>query len=172
MLSPCDAGSESAATALGRVGILAQAAAPSLIDALACPQPANVAAAGALGNIAPPSQAVIDALAPLTNGDEQLARTAVTALGRLGLPAAPVLISVLMTATSDAIWQQTSDTLVDMGVAVAPALVGILSSENLAPEVYTKLIQTLGKFGPAAVPFVLQGLQSDALSSPARDRLV
>jgi HEAT repeat protein len=172
MLSSCDAATESAATALGGVGIVAQAAAPSLIDALACPEPANVAAAGALASIAPPSQAVIDALAPLTNGDEQVARTAVTALGRLGLPAAPVLISVLMTVTSDAIWQQTSDTLAGMGAAAAPALVETLSSDGLAPEVSSKLIQTLGKIGPAAVPFVLRGLQSDALSSPARDRLV
>ncbi len=172
MLADCDAASESAARALGALGLLAQDAVPRLLEALQCPEPVSLAAATALGSIAPSTPAVVEALLPLTKANEQAARTAVAALGHMGPVAASLLIPLLVSSASEPVWQDASDALAGMGVAVAPPLLELLRDETLAPEIATRLIQTLGKMGSPVEPFVRQALGVDTLSSAARNRLV
>lgn len=172
MLADCDQASGSAAAALGKLGLLAQDAVPRLVEALQCPEPISLAAATALGTIAPDTPSVVEALLPLTNANEQSARTAVAALGRMGSAAAPVLIPLLMTSASEPVWQDASDALAAMGVAVAPSLIELLDGEALAPEIAARIIRTLGNMGQAVVPFIRQALSADTLSSTARERLV
>lgn len=172
MLADCDAASESAATALGGLGLLAQDAVPRLVEALQCPEPVSLAAATALGSIAPQTPTVVEALLPLTKANEQAARTAVAALGHMGPAAASVLIPLLASSASETVWQDASDALAGTGVAVAPPLLELLGDETLAPEIAARLIQTLGKMGPPVEPFIRQALSADTLSSTARDRLV
>ena len=138
----------------------------------AVPEPVSLAAATALGSIAPSTPAVTEALLPLTKANEQAARTAVAALGHMGPVAASLLIPLLVSSASEPVWQDASDALAGMGVAVAPPLLELLRDETLAPEIATRLIQTLGKMGSPVEPFVRQALGVDTLSSAARNRLV
>ena len=172
MLADCDAAGESAAAALGDLGLLAQGAVPRLVAALQCPAPVNLAAATALGKVAPPTPAVMAALVPLTDANEEAARTAVAALGQMGPAAAPILIPLLVTSASAGTWQAASDALGSMGVTVAPPLLELLSSEAQAPEIAARLIRTLGRMGPPVAPLVQQALDAAGLSSEVRARLV
>jgi HEAT repeat protein len=148
---------EAAATALGRIGPGAAAAAAVLIQALSDERlPVQLAAARALGEIGPGARVALPSLAAvLVNQTGAVRRAAAEALPRIdgdwgSATDAEVVLPALVARLKDngPRGAEAADALALIGAAAAPVLVGALASDDRT--MHEAAAQTLGRMGPAA----------------------
>ncbi len=147
------------AVALGRFGKLAKVAAGPLTDALSDPDTGvQAAAADALGRIGPDAATAAPALVKLVKGQSLPVRqAAVFALGRVEPeqkePVAAALVGVLKEAPEAGLRKEAVVSLGFLGTpspVVLDALTAALADKDA--ESRSVVVQTLGRFGPAAKP--------------------
>ena len=160
------------AVTLGRFGRLAKVAAGPLVDALADPDPGvQAAAADALGRIGPDAAGAGPELVKLvTSPIKPVRRAAVFAVGRVepdDKPAAVAALVGVLSVKDDAELRRDAVTALGLLGTATPdavgALAGLLTDPNV--DARTAVIQTLGRFGPAAKsagPDILKRLTTDS----------
>ncbi len=141
---------EAACKALGRLGSVGRAAAPSLLKALADSHPRTRAAAAiALADVKADPETAVAALAKSLDDKDRLVRlSAATALGRLDATAksAPRLASVLRLDVDQEVRRRAAQALLQFGPKAAPVCDALLesASKEKAPEIRQVVLAVLG----------------------------
>ncbi len=169
-LAHCNAVASSSAKALGILGILAQSAVPSLLEAMKCTaNPAmHLETIASLSQVRPLSTQVLDTLADELadpGSDQAVVEAAAKSLAQMGPGAIPSLLTVL---TSPLILtparQQAADALASMGAMAAPGLVDLLENSQLSDETHALAQDALAKMKRQSLPFLVQALRNSDLS--------